>query len=137
MKRSPDKASIQESTPSGQSADSPQHTVYLGVVLALIFIVGLVLGFVGRPVVLEDPPIEVEVTAAPQAESQAAAEPDQAAMSVAAQTNADGTDLPITADDASDSSSSSTVMDLVLANARHIEGDADAPVTFIEFSDFK
>ena len=30
-----------------------------------------------------------------------------------------------------------SVMDVVLENARHIKGNADAPVTIVEFSDFK
>lgn len=30
-----------------------------------------------------------------------------------------------------------SVMDIVLENARHIKGNADAPVTIVEYSDFK
>ena len=29
------------------------------------------------------------------------------------------------------------IMDMVLSDARHVQGDANAPVTIIEFSDFK
>jgi protein-disulfide isomerase len=30
-----------------------------------------------------------------------------------------------------------TIMEFVMSDARHMQGDVDAPVTIIEFSDFK
>jgi hypothetical protein len=115
---------------------SPGISIFYGLILA-IFVGGLALGFLGRPLVLDDPPVEVEITAVPDAEGQAATHTDQGAMSTAAQSNNGNPDQPVAGDDASASSSSPTIMDLVLADARHFEGDAAAPVTLIEFSDFK
>lgn len=36
-----------------------------------------------------------------------------------------------------DTAPTPTIMDLVLSDARHVQGSADTPITMIEFSDFK
>lgn len=84
----------------------------LAIGIAMItFVAGLVIGFVGRPAVVPD--VVQVVTATPDATAvaQAAATPT--------------------------ASSQGTIMDVVLADARHSQGDINAPVTIVEFSDFK
>jgi protein-disulfide isomerase len=38
---------------------------------------------------------------------------------------------------APDNQATPTIMEFVMSDARHVEGEADAPVTIVEFSDFK
>lgn len=131
------KPSAQKSPTPVQSDMSPGISIIYGLILAIIFVGGLALGFMGRPLVLEDQPVEVNITADPEVEGQAATHADQGGMATATQSNNGNPDQPVAGDDAGASSSSPTIMDLVLADARHFEGDAAAPVTLIEFSDFK
>jgi protein-disulfide isomerase len=79
----------------------------------LLLIVGLCVGVLGgfylRPLVM---PEDTEASAAPVVEAKGLDEVDRAAMQ-------------------------QTVMDAVLDTARHFEGDPNAPVTLVEFGDFK
>ena len=79
----------------------------------LLLIVGLCVGVLGgfylRPLVM---PEDAEASAAPVVEAKGLDEVDRAAMQ-------------------------QVVMDTVLDTARHFEGDPNAPVTLVEFGDFK
>lgn len=104
---------------------SPQslNPLLLGLTIALVFILGLALGFFGRPALIQDLPIEVVVTVVPneeQAVAQAAAPAVQSAESANAPA---GQPTP-------------TIMDFVLSDARHFQGNDQAEVSIVEFSDF-
>ncbi len=79
------------------------------------FVAGVALGFLGRPLlvpdktVVEEKIVEVVVTATPIAQA-----------------------TPTAA-----SNEPPSIMDFVMSDARHIQGQADAPITIVEFSDFK
>jgi len=107
------------------------NPLVLGLTIALVFILGLALGFFGRPVILKDLPIEVVVTVVPS-ESQALA---QANPPVNESTNS-GSGVSEGRDEATAGQPTPTIMDFVLSDARHFQGDEAAPVTIIEFSDF-
>jgi protein-disulfide isomerase len=85
----------------------------LGPLPWLLLIVGLCVGVLGgfylRPLVM---PEDAEASAAPVVEAKGLDEVDRAAMQ-------------------------QVVMDTVLDTARHFEGDPNAPVTLVEFGDFK
>jgi protein-disulfide isomerase len=95
-----------------ESSDPPPRGVSYGVfgfALASTLLVGLALGYLGRPLVTTEPRTEIVITATPMAVAQA-----------------QPADVP-----------TPTIMDFVLSDARHFQGQADAPITLIEFSDFK
>lgn len=100
---------------------------YLSLVV-VIFVLGIVIGFLGRPAVVGDTYVEVVVTATPDPDVEAVAESDAATSSA-------------NTSDAEEKENATpptpTIMDFVLADARHFQGNADAPVTIVEFSDFK
>jgi len=92
----------------------------LGVIAALV--IGGVIGYgVGLYQAAQIPPqvveVEVVVTATP--------DPEQA---VAQAESSSPADQPASPDD---------IMEFLLSDARHFQGDTDAPVTLIEFSDFR
>ncbi len=81
------------------------------VVTVITFFAGIAIGFLGRPVFVPDAVVVVTAT------------PDATAVA-----NAQATPTP---------AGQGSIMDLVLADARHSQGDLNAPVTIVEFSDFK
>lgn len=105
---------------------------FWGLVLAIMFLLGAAVGFMGRPLLIQDLPVEVAVTVIPDAEGQSMAQANQSQNQTPAQSPASQLE-----EEANASSATPTIMDLVLSDARHIQGSADAPVTMIEFSDFK
>ena len=83
----------------------------LGLAVTLLaFLAGLALGYLGRPLVTPDKVVEVIVTATPDGATETAP--------------AEETNAP-------------TLIDSILKDVEHIQGDPNAPVTIIEFSDFK
>jgi len=134
-----------------QPADSWQRAFIPGLVVAFTFILGLGLGFLGRPVIINDLPIEVVVTVVSNPASQAVAQtnapdsttaaPAESASAAAAPTTSSPVEPPeSTAGSVPEESAAGptpTIMDFVLSDARHFQGDDSAPVTMIEFSDFK
>ncbi|MFQ5576942.1 MAG: hypothetical protein ACE5G8_08140 [Anaerolineae bacterium] len=89
------------------------------------FVAGLAVGFLGRPLVVKDTPVvqeklvEVVVTATPGPAGDAQAQ---------ALSNAGDEPAP---------DEPPTIMDLVMSDARHIQGQPNAPITIVEFADFK
>lgn len=111
--------------------------------MAIAFIIGLLVGLWGRPLVIkESPPPAVVVTVVPNSQ--------EIAKAIASELSALSSPLPTpptarqeealaTAEPGPQIKTSPTpsVMEFVLADARHFQGEANAPVTLIEFSDFK
>ena len=91
----------------------------LALILVITFVVGLAIGFLGRPVVM--PPQEVVVTVVVTPDTPAVA---QAKATPEPETGAGQAATP-------------TIMDFILADARHFQGDPNAPITLVEFSDFR
>ena len=118
------------------SASNPSpHSRLLPLYMSLAFIgtlaIGLVLGFMARPLVIPDQVRLVEIVPTPvpgEAESVAQADPPSQ------------TETRPNSSSESDTGSESDapgIMDFLLADARHSIGAADAPVVIIEFSDFR
>jgi protein-disulfide isomerase len=114
------------SDPSPSSGIKPLSFVF-GLVAALVL--GGVIGYgLGLYQAAQQPPavveVEVVVTATPGPEPPAVAQADEVPASAEETTN----DPPASPDE---------IMEFLLADVRHVQGDADAPVTLIEFSDFQ
>jgi protein-disulfide isomerase len=88
---------------------TPLATLVVGLV------VGALLGYAGRPLVTPQPTPTVSVTSAETTD----------------QSNASG------ASPSPGSANPTTLMDAVVAQTRHFKGDPNAPVTIVEFGDFK
>ena len=126
----------------------PTNPMNVGFALVVAFAIGLALGFFGRPQIISDVPIQVVVTVVPENNDEAVA---QAPASNSQPVNGANPDQDHSAATMSEANSASTqpeqasasgqatptIMDFVMADARHIDGNLDAPVTIIEFSDFK
>jgi hypothetical protein len=76
---------------------------------------GLLLGYFGRPLIRPQPPIPASVASA-----------DTGSQSAASDVNPAADDRP-----------QPTLMEGVVAQTRHFKGDPDAPITIVEFGDFK
>jgi len=122
----------------------------LGFGLVAAFALGLGLGFFGRPAIIADVPVQVMVTVVPNSNQQAVTEapaPSEDAVSsaespsanepAAGQSGQANDDAAAAANPTAPAEPTPTLMEFVMADARHIQGNADAPVTLIEFSDFK
>lgn len=111
-------------------APTPVNPFTIGVALVVAFAAGLFLGLLGRPWVIQDVPVQVVVTVVPDSGNPVAAaqadpqEPAGSAEEGLAVPDPNATPTP-------------TIMEFVLADARHIQGEETAPITLVEFSDFK
>lgn len=105
-----------QNTPASQSG---RNLLLLSAGLVVILAVGAALGYgISRSL---NQPVQIVVTATPAPGNQAAARPATAPPATSSPGNRP----------------TPSIMDLVLSDARHFQGNADAPVTMIEFSDFK
>jgi hypothetical protein len=96
-------------------------TPIVGVVMLMV---GLAAGYIGRPLLpLGGQPGTSELQPLNDV-TDVAITPQPTAVSEAA------TPLP-------DPNSAESLMDLLVSQARHFKGDSEAPITMIEFSDFK
>lgn len=126
-----------------KGSSSAGIVVLFGAGLAVAFAVGLVAGFVMRPMVIKDVPVQVNVTVVPppvQEVAEAPAPTDSPTEEPASPATDEPTDEAPTAPEPTDdpnATATPTIMEFVLADARHIQGSEDAPVTVVEFSDFK
>jgi protein-disulfide isomerase len=113
--------------PSNNTLDQKKSTGIspLSFVLALIttLVIGGIIGYgLGLSQAAQNPEVVV-VTATPDPQAIIQATPSPTS--------------PPAADDSNDAAPTPSIMDLLLADARHFQGNADAPVTIVEFSDFK
>jgi protein-disulfide isomerase len=121
-----------------------------GFALVAAFALGLALGFFARPSLIADVPVQVVVTVVPDNSSGAVAPVDSSPAGptdntstsppAAPMSETGDTTAPEPAQDgaaATDNQATPTIMEFVLSDARHVQGEAEAPVTIVEFSDFK
>lgn len=129
-----------EETPSPASSGAGS-AVAIGLIIAVTFILGLAIGFFGRPALIQDLPIEVAVTVIPNQSdepiAQATSSSSHSEAEMSEGTTTDGNTTQAESDSEADSAMPTpTIMDFVMSDARHIQGDEAAPVTIVEFSDF-
>jgi hypothetical protein len=127
------------SKPENTTAPAISPLIFGGGVL-IAFAAGLLLGFVTRPAIIRDTPVQVVVTATPNSESTLAAASTLTAAPPTPTTPPDDpspTQEPVGEADTAAATPTPDLMDFVLADARHFQGDEAAPVTLVEFSDFK
>ena len=133
-----------------ESPSSNANPVNWGFALVAAFALGLALGFFGRPSLIADVPVQVVVTVVPDnssgavtpADNSPAESTDNTSTShpAAPMSETEDTTAPEPARDgaaATDNQATPTIMEFVMSDARHVQGEADAPVTIVEFSDFK
>jgi hypothetical protein len=111
-----------EDSPNVSSSHARYLPIYMGLAFVGTLALGLIIGFLTRPLIIPDRVEVVEVV--PTA---ALSTGEAEASSTETQSAANTDDAPPTP----------TIMDFLMADARHIQGVEDAPVTIIEFSDFK
>lgn len=112
---------LDENTPKQAANNS---SLVWGLLIAAAFIAALFIGFFSRPLLVGSPTprvVELVITATLPAAAASRAEATALAQNAAP----------------SPSAATPTIMDLVLAEAQHFSGDPAAPVTMVEFSDFK
>ncbi|MCB0208940.1 MAG: hypothetical protein KDJ52_06410 [Anaerolineae bacterium] len=132
---------FQQETPSVPPPPStPPQTVspvYFGMALAIAFAVGLFVGLTGRPLVIRDVPVQVVVTVVPNSDSSAVAQAPASSAVADNDSAANQTTVQEADEAAGDGTATPTLMEFVMADARHIQGDPNAPITMVEYSDFK
>lgn len=129
------------SQPNRTSTASTITPIYFGTALAIAFAIGLFIGLTGRPLVIRDVPVQVVVTVVPnqsvETGGQASVsqdEPDNESTASSTTNQSENEEFPQAV---SDGDATPTIMEFVMADARHIQGDTNAPVTMVEYSDFK
>ncbi|MEM7347679.1 MAG: hypothetical protein AAF485_25885 [Chloroflexota bacterium] len=117
-------------------SSSGGNPVVLGLIIALVFLLGLGIGFLGRPALIDDIPIEVVVTVLPNP-TQAVAQASEPTATPAAESSDEArAGSQDTQNNDQGGSGEPTIMDLIMSDARHTQGSDDAVVTLVEFSDF-
>ena len=99
-----------------------------GLALLVVLIVGLSAGYLISQA--QNRPVQVVVTATPEPNQQAAGQ-------TAAQPPTKPATTPSSTADNANTPPTPTIMEFVLSDARHFQGSDKAPITMIEFSDFK
>ena len=122
------------------TSNKPWQFIALGLALLAMLAAGLAIGLYVQLQSTTERVVEVVVTATPDAANQAVAQAESSLPAPQAQGEtsvapADETTAQTTANN--ETAPTPTIMDFLLSDARHFEGDPDAPVTMIEFSDFK
>ncbi|RME74905.1 MAG: hypothetical protein D6784_09020 [Chloroflexi bacterium] len=113
-----------QSNPAPHSSNG-QSRLMFGLALVIVLVIGAALGYLFSRTAAQ--PVQVVVTATP-VPTQAAQTAEQPAAPAAETGTATGTSAP---------APTPSLMDLVLSDARHFQGQDDALVTLVEFSDFK
>lgn len=127
------------SVPVDDKPDQPQPQPWgyfiagMGVALLAVAL-GAVLGYLARPAL--DPATGSTANISLPAQGPVAVQAPPAQPNNATETETQA-DAPAAEDNPAPSAPTPTIMDFVLSDARHFQGNDDAPVTMIEFSDFK
>jgi hypothetical protein len=118
-----------------QTQDEDIDLSRLNLILALVtvFVIGLAMGFLLRPQIIGDVPVAVAVTVIPNNQVVTLAEQSPAQTAPQNQSSSMAGPEPTS----ERAAATPTIMDFVLSDARHFLGSNDAPITLIEFSDFK
>ena len=107
----------------GDHAEAAPRTVAVRVDLLMTLIagvlIGIVIGYLGRPLLASEPQRAAQAQVESVADASAPTSPTAAPASSA------------------DNSSAQTLMASMVAKTRHFRGNPDAPVTILEFSDFQ
>ncbi|OQY46550.1 MAG: hypothetical protein B6242_07440 [Anaerolineaceae bacterium 4572_78] len=116
-------------------------------IIAIIgFIIGLLVGFLGRPFFVPNQPVEIVTVETSPPQPYPAQEREQETTprpSPTQEREQETTPQPSPSQEREQEPTlekplpTPSIMDLVLANSRHMLGDETAPVTLIEFGDFK
>jgi len=143
-------ASTSQLSASTAQKSGGTNPLNIGFALVATFALGLALGFWGRPKIIADVPLQVVVTVVPNENGQAVAQTtapitessDTASESRPANSAGNNDQGAAPANETNlaqgtETQPTPTIMEFLLADARHIQGDDAAPVTIIEFSDFK
>jgi protein-disulfide isomerase len=102
--------------------------------LAAVLAVGLTIGYSYSQ---SKVPVQVVVTATPDPETQTVAQVEPTQVSAESTSKDTPTTSAATENTPASASPTPDVMEFLLSDARHFQGSPDAPVTMIEFSDFK
>ncbi len=129
-------------TEDQKASSSTGIGLLFGVGLAVAFAVGLLAGFIMRPMVVKDVPVQVVVTVVPPPVQEVAQlpTPTNSPTEVVSSATEEPTDeVSPTTEPTVDPNATATptIMEFVLSDARHFQGSEGAPVTVVEFSDFK
>jgi cytoskeletal protein RodZ len=122
-----------------------RSSLYWGLALVAVLIVGVAIGYLfSQSQTTPNAPVQIAVTATLNPTEQPVVQANQ--QPPPTQTNEQPTQPPAqsnppvttaTEDSTNTTPPTPTIMDFVLSDARHFQGNADAPVTIVEFSDFK
>ncbi len=130
MEHSSDKDPIQG------NAQGRSSSLNWRLVLVIVLAVGVTIGYLfSQSQATPNTPVQIVVTATSNPAGQPVAQADQQPTQPPVQSNPPATTT--TEDSTSALPPTPTTMEFVLSDARHFQGSADAPVTMIEFSDFK
>lgn len=128
-----------------QSDAQGRSSLYWGLALVAVLIVGVAIGYLfSQSQTTPNAPVQVVVTATPNPTSQPVVQTNE--QPPQAQANEQPTQPPAqsnppatagSGDNTNTAPPTPTIMEFVLSDARHFQGNSDAPVTLVEFSDFK
>jgi hypothetical protein len=105
-----------DGTASAAGATKAQNNLWVTLLVGLtMLLIGVLIGFFGRSLVPPQPESETSVAVADTGSRSAASAASQSASTPSA----------------------AALMDAVVTQTRHFKGDADAPITIIEFGDFQ
>lgn len=132
-----------EDSPNVPSPHARYLPLYMGLAFIGVLALGLIIGFLARPLIVPDQVEIVEVVATAALSTGQVTAQTGVETSPAQTTNSTTGEAPASSTEAQSAANSDTapptptIMDFLMADARHIQGAEDAPVTIIEFSDFK
>jgi cytoskeletal protein RodZ len=113
---------------SAQGEEKGRRNLFWGLALLAVLIVGVTSGYLISQA--QNTLVQVVVTATPEPNQQAAGQ-------TAAQPPTKPATTPSSTADNANTPPTPTIMEFVLSDARHFQGSDKAPITMIEFSDFK